>query len=194
MNFRIVFLGPPGAGKGTQASRIANALKVAHVSTGEMLRDEVSRGSDLGNKVKGILDAGNLVPDDLMLSIIETRLSRADCADGFILDGFPRTVKQAQDLSALLSRLSLPLTHVIELKVPESILMERIRSRAGQSAGARSDDNAEVLANRLKVYWELTAPVTQFYNQSGSLVEIDGLGSVDQVSSRISFTLMGSNT
>jgi len=194
VNFRIVFLGPPGAGKGTQASRIANALKVAHVSTGEMLRDEVSRGSDLGNKVKGILDAGNLVPDDLMLSIIETRLSRADCADGFILDGFPRTVKQAQDLSALLSRLSLPLTHVIELKVPESILMERIRSRAGQSAGARSDDNAEVLANRLKVYWELTAPVTQFYNQSGSLVEIDGLGSVDQVSSRISFTLMGSNT
>jgi adenylate kinase len=187
---RIVLLGPPGAGKGTQAALLSKKLGLAHISTGEMLREEVAAKSDLGLKVKNILDNGDLVPDELMVSVIRSRISRPDCKGGFLLDGFPRTVKQAQDLDALLKEVHQELSDVIELKVPEEILLERIRRRATQGA-TRSDDNDRVMANRLKVYWDLTAPVSAFYSSVGSLRHVDGLGTIDEVQSRIQSAIQG---
>ncbi|NDC37968.1 MAG: adenylate kinase [Proteobacteria bacterium] len=188
---RVVLLGPPGAGKGTQAALLAKKLAIAHISTGEMLREEVAAKSRLGTQVKGILDQGNLVPDEVMIEVIKARIARPDCASGFLLDGFPRTIKQAQDLDSLLKSVGKELTHVVELKVPEQILMDRVRRRATQGAGTRSDDNDKVMANRLKVYWEQTAPVSAFYKAYGAHREVDGLGTVDEVQARIERLLKG---
>lgn len=184
---RIVFLGPPGAGKGTQAVLTSGKAGIPHISTGEMMRAAVQSGSDLGARVKQFLDRGELVPDDLMIEVIRDRLSRSDCRGGFLLDGFPRTVVQAQALDGLLSEMRMPLSHVISLDVPEDILLERIRKR-GESSG-RSDDSVEVASRRLKVYWELTAPVSEFYRGSKRLCALDGLGSVEDVQKRISGAL-----
>ena len=188
---RIVFLGPPGAGKGTQATLISRRLGIAHISTGEMLREEVAAGSPLGKQVKGILDAGELVPDAVMIEVIKSRISRPDCGAGFLLDGFPRTVNQAEELSALLGAMQKGLTHVIELKVPEEVLLERVRHRATQGAGTRSDDNDAVMAKRLAVYREQTAPVSAFYKAKGALFEVDGLGAVEDVQERLEQLIRG---
>jgi adenylate kinase len=182
---RIILLGPPGAGKGTQSALLAKGIGIAHISTGEMLREEVAAKSDLGLRVKDIMDQGNLVPDSLILEVIRARISRPDCKPGFLLDGFPRTLQQAKDLTELLKSINLELSSVIELKVPEAVLLERVRKRATQGAGTRSDDNDAVMANRLKVYWELTAPVSQYYRELGTLREVNGLGTVDEVQARI---------
>lgn len=178
---RVVLLGPPGAGKGTQALLISKQFSIPHISTGDMMRKAVQGGSDLGRKIKAVLDAGNLVSDETVIELIEARLAEADCINGFLLDGFPRTVPQAEALGRLLVKISRPLTHIVYISVPDSILLERIQNRAE----GRSDDNAQVAANRLKVYWEQTAPVTEYYRINASVIEIDGLGAVEQVSERI---------
>ena len=184
---QIVLLGPPGAGKGTQASKVCQKYSIPHISTGDMLRQQVASGSPLGNKVKSILDAGELVTDDVIMQVVEARLSQPDCNSGFLLDGIPRTVAQAESLGTLLLKMGAAKLKVLQINVPELTLLERIHGRQEQSS--RSDDTAEVAAKRLKVYWEQTAPVANYYQQRGSLVAIDGVGTVDEVFHRITNAL-----
>jgi adenylate kinase len=180
---RIILLGPPGAGKGTQAVLICEARNIVHISTGDMLRAAIAAGSDLGKQVKSFLDNGELVPDSLMIDLMRDRLSQADCANGFLLDGFPRTLDQASALDELLTQMGIPLTHVLELKVEDQILIDRIKKR-GEESG-RTDDNAEVVANRLQVYWKQTAPVTNFYKEKNLVKDLDGLGTIEEVQQRV---------
>lgn len=184
---QIVLLGPPGAGKGTQAARICAQYGIPHISTGDMLRRQVSSGSPLGLKVKSILDLGDLVTDDIIMQVVEARLSQPDCYKGFLLDGIPRTVGQATSLSTLLLKMGAAKLVVLQIIVPDEVLLERIKNRAGESS--RSDDTAEVAAKRLQVYREQTAPVADYYKQQGSLVRLDGVGSIDEVFHRITTAL-----
>lgn len=187
---RVVLLGAPGAGKGTQATLLCQAKGLKHISTGEMMRAEIAKGSALGGRVKQYLDAGQLVPDNIIIEVIRERLSAKDCEGGFLLDGFPRTVAQAEALDRVLSELRRDLTHVVELNVPEKVLLERIHGRASQGSG-RSDDSPEVAKKRLAVYHEQTAPVTAYYASSRKasgkelLFEVDGIGSVEDVHKRV---------
>jgi len=184
---RIVLLGPPGAGKGTQAARLAGRAVIPHISTGDMMRAAISSGTPVGVSAKEFLDAGKLVPDDVMIDVIRDRLSQDDCDTGYLLDGFPRTVAQAQALHALLTELGTPLTHVAELKVPTEALVARLIER-GKDSG-RTDDTAEVIEERLRVYEELTMPVSAFYGAQGHLIEVDGVGSIDEVQERLAGAL-----
>jgi adenylate kinase len=184
MATRVVLLGPPGSGKGTQSALLAKSLGIAHISTGDMFRAAVQEGRELGERVKAILDAGHLVPDPLVIEIIRDRLQASDCRSGFVLDGYPRTVDQAKALTDLLEELQTPLTHVLELKVPQEILVQRVLARASGGSG-RSDDNEEVFRNRLKVYEAQTKPVSEYYGRGGQIVEIDGLGSIAEVQARL---------
>jgi adenylate kinase len=184
---QIVLLGPPGAGKGTQAAKICEQYAIPHISTGDMLRQQVASGSPLGNKVKSILDSGELVTDDIIMQVVEARLSQPDCKNGFLLDGIPRTVAQAESLGTLLLKMGAAKLKVLQINVPDAVLLERIQGRQGQSS--RSDDTAEVAAKRLKVYWEQTAPVASYYEQRGNLVMLDGVGAVDEVFHRITTAL-----
>ena len=178
---QLIFLGPPGAGKGTQAAKLAEAEAIPHISTGDMLRESIQAGSDLGQRVKGVLDAGELVSDDLMLELVRERLSQADCVAGYILDGFPRTLPQAEMLETLLREVGMTLSVVLQLVVPNDTLMQRI---AGRSEG-RSDDSAAVAARRLEVYAEQTAPLVSYYRSRDLLVDVDGLGTVEEVHRRV---------
>lgn len=189
---RIVLLGPPGAGKGTQAVLIGKHYGIPHISTGDMLREQVASGTPLGIKVKSILDSGELVNDEVVMEVVEARLQRPDCAKGFLLDGVPRTVKQAEILEKMLIKHGTPLTGVVQLMVPENVLLERIRHRGGNGSGARADDTAEVAAHRLQVYWTQTAPVASYYRERGALREINGVGTVEEVSERI-FSIVSSD-
>ncbi len=186
---RIVILGAPGAGKGTQAKFITGKSGIAHISTGDILRNAIKDNTELGKKAKGFMDNGELVPDSLMIDLIKERLQKEDCKTGFLLDGFPRTVKQAKELDNLLSELNLDLTHILEIDVPESILLERILNRAKEGSG-RSDDNEDVVKNRLKVYKEQTLPVSNYYKGKGVLVTIPaGKSSIEEVACMISKVL-----
>jgi adenylate kinase len=185
---RVILLGPPGAGKGTQALLLARDAHIPHISTGEIMRSAVAAQTELGLRVKKFLDGGELVPDALVIDLIRDRLSKPDCAKGFLLDGFPRTVDQAKALTLLLSQLSAPISHVIELKVPDSVLLERVRKR-GEAGSGRSDDNEAVVAKRLQVYWQQTAPVTQYYKGENGVIELDGLGTIEEVHARILSTV-----
>ena len=178
---RIVILGAPGAGKGTQAKFIAEKFNIAHISTGDMLRSAIAKGTELGKEAKGYMDRGELVPDTLVLGLIRERLQEADCKNGFLLDGFPRNVSQAKELNALLEELKLSLTHILDFDVPESVLLERILNRAKEGSG-RSDDNEEVVKNRLKVYNEQTLPVSNYYKEKGNFITVPaGTKSVEEV-------------
>lgn len=188
----IILLGPPGAGKGTQAQRIVEQLGVAHLSTGEMLRAVVASGSDLGQQAKQIMDAGQLMPDELMVRMIAERIEEPDCAKGFILDGFPRTVPQAAALDAMLAEKGLPLHAVIEIQVDEAALVARIETRISESQTARSDDTVDTLKRRLDVYRAQTAPILPYYRERGQLRAVDGMSSIDEVSQQIGEILQAS--
>lgn len=183
MKQTLILLGPPGAGKGTQAVILCEKLKIAHISTGDMFRTEISAGSKLGERIKSVLDAGNLVDDTTVMEIINARIQHADCKDGFLLDGCVRTVGQAEAFDKLLKKNSLPLSRVIEIDVPEAHILDRITTR-GKNSG-RSDDSLEVLSNRLQVYWQQTAPLIDYYEKQKKLVRVDGVGTVEEVSQRI---------
>lgn len=187
---RVVFLGPPGSGKGTQAKLLAKRLGVPAVSTGDMLREAVRRETALGRRAKAIMDAGELVPDDVVIGLIRERMAAPDAAAGFLLDGFPRTIAQAEALDRLLGDGGAPLDAVINLAVPEKALLDRLLGRAGEEG--RSDDRPETIRERLRVYAEKTAPLVAFYESSGLLTHVDGLGSIEDVSGRIDGVLAGS--
>lgn len=182
---RIILLGPPGAGKGTQAALIVQKFGIPHISTGDMLREQVAAQSPLGLKVKAIMDAGDLVTDEIIMQIVEDRLSRDDCKKGFLLDGIPRTVNQAEVLTQILAKSGLAITHVIQITVPQKVIVERIQKRSDGSSQARSDDSAEVAVRRYQVYLTQTAPVAEFYKTRGLLVEVDGVGAVEEVFQKV---------
>ncbi|MEO8349024.1 MAG: adenylate kinase [Acidobacteriota bacterium] len=186
---RVVFLGPPGSGKGTQAKLLGKRLGVPAISTGDILREAVRRETALGCRAKAIMEAGELVPDDVMIGLIHERLGSADAAHGFVLDGFPRTVAQAQALDRLLEEHGTPLDAVVSFEVPEATLLERLLGRAEQEG--RSDDRPETIRERLRVYGEKNDPLVRFYEAAGLLTRVDGLGAVDDVTGRIDRVLRG---
>ena len=180
---RLVLLGAPGSGKGTQAARLKEHLQVPHISTGDLLRAEVTAGSKLGLEAKGVMARGELVSDAILLGMLEDRFSRPDTAGGFILDGYPRNLAQADALDGLLTRLKQPFDHAVQLDVATELLVERIAGRA--KAEGRADDTPESVRTRLKVYDDQTAPVIEYYRQHGQLTVVDGVGDLDAVFSRI---------
>ncbi|MFO0417688.1 MAG: adenylate kinase [Pseudomonadota bacterium] len=186
---RVVLLGPPGAGKGTQAVLITQKFGIPHISTGDMLREQVALQSPLGLRVKSILDAGELVTDDVVMAIVKERLSRPDCSKGFLLDGIPRTVPQAEVLAEILRESGNSVTDVVQIVVPQQVILDRIRHRGGAANSNRTDDSAEVAAHRFQVYLTQTAPVAAYYKQQGVLKEVDGVGSVEEVFERVTSLL-----
>ncbi len=202
----IVMMGPPGAGKGTQAKFLSHKLDIPHISTGDMLREEMASGSDLGRKVENVIKSGGLVEDELMIDIIRERLSKKDVTKGFILDGFPRTISQAQALDDLLSSLKRAVDYALYIEVPEEIIVERLSSRrvcpkcgrvynvitnppkhdeecdvCGTKLIVRDDDKPETVRRRFEVYMKQTAPVIDYYREQGKLFTIDGKANVEEV-------------
>ena len=211
---RIVFLGAPGSGKGTQAKRLREEKGFPQVSTGDLLRAAVAEGTELGQKAKAAMDAGELVTDDIVLGIIAERLAQDDCSDGFILDGYPRNLQQAQDLQPVLEQIGQSLDAAVLLSVDMDILMKRLTGRrtcsetgkllniyfssqqeldacteAGGELIQRADDNAETISNRLKVYRDKTEPLVGFYSEAGLLKTVPGEGQVDEIYARLKETL-----
>ena len=203
---RLIFLGPPGSGKGTQAAKLIEKVETAHISTGDILRENVSKRTDLGLQAKGYMDSGKLVPDDLIVEMMKNRLASEDCAKGFILDGFPRTVSQAESLEKMLQQLGISLDAVLLFNVSDEVVVERLSGRRNcRSCGAiyhvrfnpsrkgsscqicggelfqREDDREEVIRKRLDVYHQQTSPLPGFYRERGILVEVDAEKSSDEV-------------
>jgi adenylate kinase len=175
---RVVLVGPPGAGKGTQAATLSDKLGVPHISTGDLFRQHINAGTELGRQVKGILDSGRLVPDELTVGLLRDRLDEPDTEDGFLLDGFPRNVKQADLLSRILAERDEKLDAVIQLQVDEETLVQRLLAR-----GRGADDTEEVIRHRQQVYRSETEPLLDYYRDL--LVTVDGVGEVDEVTTRI---------
>jgi adenylate kinase len=208
---RLLLLGPPGAGKGTQAERIAAQYRIPHLSTGDMLREAVAADTEVGRQAKSIMDAGRLVPDDVMIRLVAERIAQPDCASGFILDGFPRTLAQAEALDRLLQERGLELDLVLEIAVDDEALIERISGRfACARCGAgyhdrfkqpevpgvcdacgsrefvrREDDNAETVRARLEAYHAQTAPLLPYYRERSLLSVVDGMAAIDQVTAQV---------
>lgn len=203
---RLILLGPPGAGKGTQAANIVNKYNLPHISTGDIFRANIKAGTDLGKRAKKFMDKGELVPDSLVVELVEDRLQQDDTANGFMLDGFPRTLPQAEALDAVLAQMGSELNYVVNIVVDPSVLVERaVGRRICRDCGAtyhikfnpakaegvcdkcsgelyqRSDDNEATVTNRISVYTNETAPLVEYYNESGKLVNIDGLQDIDKV-------------
>jgi adenylate kinase len=192
---RLIFLGPPGAGKGTQAARIVAKHGIPQLSTGDMLRAAVAAGTPVGVKAKAVMDAGGLVSDEIVIGIVADRIEEPDARKGFILDGFPRTLAQAQALDAMLASKGLKLDRVLELKVDQSKLVERIVKRADEAKAAgqpvRKDDDPDVFKTRLEAYNRDTAVVAPYYAQRGQVIEIDGMQPIDSVTAAIEKALAG---
>jgi adenylate kinase len=180
---RIVFMGPPGAGKGTQAERLVASYGLAHLSTGDMLRAARDAQTEVGQKADQYMAAGELVPDEIILAIVAERLKQPDCQNGYLLDGFPRTIAQAQVLDATLAEQGTPLDVVLELRVPEEELFRRLAGRG------RADDTPEVIRQRLVAYREQTQPLFEYYAACELLKSIDGMGTVDEIFDRIKAVL-----
>ncbi len=178
---KLILLGPPGAGKGTQAKYLIEDYDIVQLSTGDILRSAIAKKTPLGLKAKEIMAKGDLVSDDIVNAIISERLDDEDCQNGFILDGFPRTIAQADALSAMLEEKNIALDAVIELKVDEDILVKRILNRAKESGQTRADDNEEVIRNRLDVYRELTEPLVEYYSAKGLIKSVDGMADMENV-------------
>jgi len=207
---RLVLLGAPGSGKGTLAARLIQHLKIVHISTGDILRQAIKDGTDLGREARDVMNQGQLVPDHIMLDIIRERLSRQDCANGFVLDGFPRTIPQAEGLRNLLASMTVPLDKVISLEVTSEAIVSRLSARrvclkcgrdfnlntnpppadsvhpgCGGKIVQRDDDKPETIRKRLEVYRRQTEPVEEFYRKNELLIEVDGTGSPEEVFGRI---------
>jgi len=203
---RLVLLGPPGAGKGTQAAQITKRYNIPHISTGDIFRDNIKRGTDLGKKAKEYMDSGLLVPDDIVVSIVKDRLTKDDCKDGFLLDGFPRTVNQAHALDEALNEMSLKLDNVINIDVAKEELIARAIGRrickgcgatyhiefnppkengkcdvCGEELYQRDDDTEETVARRIEVYMEQTKPLIDYYSKKGIIINVDGKQSIEGV-------------
>ena len=183
MPLDVLFLGVQGSGKGTQAKRLASEYGLAHIATGDMLRIAMAAGTPLGQRVKPIYDAGDLVPDDLMIELIRERLQSPDAANGFILDGFPRTMAQADALDSMLAEIDRPLAVVFELQVPDEVAIERLRKRSAEEG--RSDDTPEAIAKRIALYHQQTKPLVSHYRLAGNLVGIHGDRPENEVFSEI---------
>ena len=192
---RIIFLGPPGAGKGTQAARIVAKHGIPQLSTGDMLRAAVAAGTPIGVKAKAVMDAGGLVSDEIVIGIVADRIEEPDAKKGFILDGFPRTLAQAQALDAMLASKHLELDTVLELKVDQTKLVDRIVKRAEEAKAAgqpvRKDDDPDVFKTRLEAYNRDTAVVSPYYAARGQVIEIDGMQPIDDVTAAIEKALVG---
>lgn len=186
---RLILFGPPGAGKGTQANKIAEKYNTAHISTGDMLRAAVKNGTELGELAKSYMDKGALVPDEVVIGIIRDRIKEQDAKNGFMLDGFPRTVGQARALTEMLDAESVSIDAVVSIEVNDAEIIERILER--QKIEGREDDTEEVVKNRLEVYREQTEPLKSYYESSGVLRQIDGMGTIDEVFGRIDQVLSG---
>lgn len=186
---RLVIMGPPGAGKGTQAVVVAQSLGVPHISTGDIFRANVSQGTPLGEEAQRYMDAGEYVPDSITNAMVRDRLSRDDCDPGFLLDGYPRTLEQVNELDAMLRSDGRVIDKVIELTVDTEAVVQRLLNRAQEQG--RSDDTAEVIRRRLEVYFEQTAPLTAVYRERGLILEVDGMGDVPVVTERILTALSG---
>lgn len=186
---RLILFGPPGAGKGTQAEAISETFSLPHIATGDIFRENVKNGTDLGRQAKEYMDQGELVPDDVVIAMVEERISRDDAAAGFLLDGFPRTVSQAEALDKALSASGTSVDAVLRLLVDDEELTARMLKRAEEQG--RSDDTREVVETRLRVYRDETEPLVDRYRQQGVLHEIDGTGSIDAVRERVLDTIRG---
>lgn len=186
---RLILLGPPGAGKGTQAQKLVDRYGIVQLSTGDMLREAVAAGTEIGKKAKAVMDAGQLVSDEIVIGIVSDRIEKPDAKNGFVLDGFPRTVAQAEALDKLLAAKKLELDAVIEFKVDAERLVDRIVRRAEDAKAAgqpvRKDDNPEVFRKRLEEFRALTAALTPFYAKSGLLKSVDGMAPIEEVTSAI---------
>ncbi|WP_331374080.1 adenylate kinase [Sinorhizobium chiapasense] len=186
---RLIFLGPPGAGKGTQAKLLTERYGIPQLSTGDMLRAAVAQATEVGKRAKAVMDAGQLVSDEIVNEIVSDRIDAPDCAKGFILDGYPRTVPQAVALDRMLESKGLKLDAVIELKVDEAALVRRMENRVAETVAAggtvRSDDNPEAFKCRLTEYREKTAPLSEYYAGTGQLKTVDGMADVNTVTAEI---------
>ena len=185
----IILFGAPGAGKGTQASFLINEFDLIQISTGDMLREAVKHKTQLGKQVESIMADGDLVPDDIIFSLIIDRLNKKDIKNGFIFDGFPRNLKQAQKLNEIITDMNIRIDFVFHIDVEEEILAGRIENRAKQEKITRKDDTSEVLIERLKVYNRETKPVLEYYSNQNILNVIDGMGTIEEVSSNIYMTI-----
>lgn len=185
----LILFGPPAAGKGTQATRLKEAHKIAHLSTGDMLRAAIAQGTEVGKRAKAIMDKGDLVPDEVVVGIIGDRINEPDCKNGFILDGFPRTVNQARALDEMLKGRKLGVDVVIVVEVDEAALVKRVENRASEARKkgdpVRADDDPETFKKRLAVYRAETAPVLPYYDAQGKTKRVDGMKSIDEVTAQI---------
>ena len=186
---RLILLGPPGAGKGTQAQRLVDKHRIPQLSTGDMLRAAVKAGTEVGRRAKAVMDAGELVSDEIVNAIVAERIDQADCARGFILDGYPRTLAQADAVGRMLAERGMDLDVVIELVVDDKALVGRILRRAEEAKAAgqpvRKDDTAEVFDERLREYYKKTAPLIGYYYAKGKLVGVDGMADIDAVTAQV---------